>query len=109
MVNDFTSRDLYFTTEPESGSPTGDWEQSRALVRKGEEMLRNMPRIGGTSWWGMGPQANRRWENWRRRVESVVERHRTLAEVDTCLGCGQYSEGGRIHNSRCRQEARNPW
>lgn len=88
-------------------SPIAEWEKARETREKAEEMLKASPDRYALSWQGMGIKANRRWQRRDAKIEKILKVAEKVVWADQCKGCGEYSEGGHVHNSAyCRIDAR---
>jgi len=103
----FTKYDDWKTTEPSSSEPTTEWEQAQAQVEKVTELLELTPDKNKLAWQGMGHKARSRWERRNHRLSVILDYWANIVDSNRCPGCGQYSEGGRVHNTAiCRIDAR---
>jgi hypothetical protein len=101
----FSSRDLQFMTEPSGTGPTTEWEQAKEMRDEAEFRLRYTPRRSSLEL--MTPRARKRWERYIYRMNCIMDHYEDIVQAGRCPGCGEYSEGGKVHNyPSCKSEVR---
>jgi hypothetical protein len=101
-----TAYDRWKTSEPKSSEPTEQWEKAREMLSDAERIYKNLPNSRELSWNALTPKKRSIYTHQKIRLEKFMYALQEVVERDTCAGCGEYSEHGILHGSRCRAEYR---
>lgn len=102
-----TAYDNWKTSEPKVTGPTEDWETAKEMKEKAEMMLDGIPDLKNClAWTGMGAFNRNRWERYERRVQAILDHYQEILSKETCPGCGEFSDGGKICSRECMKQVR---